>query len=235
MCGRATLTVSVDEIAEVLGATPIEVGPPRYNLAPSQPMLIVREGRDHAREMALARWGLVPHWAREEEVKKLASRCVQARVETVARAPAFRDAFRARRCLVIVDGFYEWKTLEGGGRSPHHVRREDGRPFAIAGVWERWRSPSGEIVDSCAVVTTEAAGRIAELHDRMPLVVPPNAYAAWLGGTSEEASHVVSAAPELVVSRVSKWVNDVRHDDPRCLDPEPEAQELGQIALRFAR
>lgn len=217
MCGRATLTVDVEEIAELLGAEPIDVGPPRYNLAPSQPIVVVRERRDHSREMALLRWGLIPHWAKAEEAKRIGSRCVQARIESVARSPAYREAFRARRCLVIVDGFYEWKTV-GRERLPHHVRREDKKAFAIGGVWERWHTADGEIVDSCAVVTTEATGTIRDLHDRMPLVVPASAYDTWLDGTIDEAAGVIAATPELVAVPVSKWVNDVRHDDPRCLE-----------------
>ncbi len=220
MCGRATLVTDTAEIAELLGAAPIDVGPPRFNLAPTLPMVIVRETKDRGREMALARWGLIPHWAKEAEAKKIGSRCVQARVESVARSPAFRDAFRARRCLVIVDGFYEWKTLEGGERRPHHVRREDRRPFAIAGLWESWRSKEGTIVESCAVVTTEAQGKIREIHDRMPIVVASDAYDTWLSGPSDQAVAIAPATPELVAVPVSRWVNDARHDDPRCLEPE---------------
>lgn len=218
MCGRATLTTDVEEIAELLGAAPIEVGPPRYNLAPTLPMVIVRETRDRAREMALARWGLIPSWAKSEEAKKIGSRCVQARVESVARSPAFRDAFRARRCLVIIDGFYEWKTLEGGERQPHHLRRDDGRPFAIAGLWEHWRGGDGAVVESCAVVTTEAKGHVRDIHDRMPIVVGPEAYATWLAGSVDDALAIVAATTELVAVPVSRWVNDARHDDPRCLE-----------------
>jgi putative SOS response-associated peptidase YedK len=224
MCGRATLTVSVEEIAEVLGTAPVDIGPPKYNLAPTQPMLIVRERRNHAREMVFVRWGLVPHWAKPDEAKRIGSRCVQARIESAARSPAFREAFRSRRCLVIVDGFYEWKTLESGERRPHHVRRDDRKPFAIAGLWASWRSPDGgPPLESCAVVTTEAAGPIRALHDRMPLVVAPNVYDAWLAGPAGEAgaaAGIVAAAADLVTVPVSTWVNDVRHDDPRCLEPE---------------
>ncbi len=220
MCGRATLITDVSEIAELFGAAPIDVGPPRYNLAPTLPMVIVRETKDRAsREMALARWGLIPHWAKSDEAKKIGSRCVQARVESAARSPAFRDAFRTRRCLVIVDGFYEWKTLDDGERRPHHVRREDRRPFAIAGLWESWRGSDGAVVQSCAVVTTEATGTIRELHDRMPIVVGSDAASRWLSGSPEDAAQIVSTSSDLVVVPVSRWVNDARHDDPRCLEP----------------
>jgi putative SOS response-associated peptidase YedK len=225
MCGRATLTVDVEEIAEVIGALPLEGGlaKPRFNLAPTDPMLIVRPTKDHPRVMALARWGLVPWWAKKEEAKKLGSRFVQARVETVATTPAFRDAFKRHRCLVIVDGFYEWKTVGDGNRMPHHVRREDRKPFAIAGVWDSWTSKeTGEIIESCAVVTTEAKGPIASIHDRMPLVIEKDAYDTWLRGRPEEASKVSAVTPDLVTMAVSKYVNNVRHDDERCTLPLTE-------------
>jgi putative SOS response-associated peptidase YedK len=223
MCGRATLTTSVEEVAEVIGALPLEgpgLGGPKFNLAPSMPMLVVRPTRKHPRTMELARWGLIPWWAKKEEAKKLGSRFVQARIETIGTTAAYRDAFKRHRCLVIVDGFYEWKTLGDGTRAPHHVRRDDRKPFAIAGVWDTWTSPeTGEIIESCAVVTTEAKGPIATLHDRMPLVVAPNAYDAWLAGTPEEAANVDAVTPSLVTVPVSTWVNSVRHDDARCIEP----------------
>jgi putative SOS response-associated peptidase YedK len=170
--------------------------------------------------MELARWGLIPWWAKKEEAKKLGNRFVQARVETVATTRAFRDAFKKHRCLVVVDGFYEWKTLDDGSRAPHHVRREDHRPFAIAGLWDTWTSPeTGEIIESCAVVTTAAKGAIAEVHDRMPLVLPKDSYDAWLRGSAEDALHLTAVTPELVPVRVSTRVNNVRNDDPQCIEP----------------
>jgi putative SOS response-associated peptidase YedK len=222
MCGRATLTApreQIEEIAELLGVSPVELGPPKYNVAPTQPMLVVRERRDHRREMAFVRWGLIPHWAKAEDAKRLSSRQFQARLETAPRAPAFRDAFRAHRCLVIVDGFYEWQTVGGGERVPHHVRRPDGAPFAIGGLWASWKSPDGEWLDSCAVLTTKAITPVAELHDRMPLVLPRSAYEAWLTGSPASAADVATPSAELVAIPVSKWVNDVKHDDPRCIEP----------------
>jgi putative SOS response-associated peptidase YedK len=184
-------------------------------------MLIVRpRHEDGESKMAIARWGLIPWWAKKEEAKKLGSRFVQARVETVATTPAFRDAFKRHRCLVIVDGFYEWKTVGDGNRMPHHVRREDRKPFAIAGVWDSWTSKeTGEIIESCAVVTTEAKGPIASIHDRMPLVIEKDAYDTWLRGRPEEASKVSAVTPDLVTMAVSKYVNNVRHDDERCIAP----------------
>jgi putative SOS response-associated peptidase YedK len=241
MCGRATLTTPVEQIAEAFGVDAVPIGPPRYNVAPGQPIVVVRHGRE-VDELALLKWGLLPWWSKSEKTKKP---LVQARAETVATAPAFRDAFKARRCLVVVDGFYEWKTL-GKERVPHHVHRQDGALFALAGVWDRWKSADGEIVETCAVVTTDAHGAVRDLHDRMPLVLEGEARDVWLHGSAEDASALVAGASRsqeavasaLDVAPVSKWVNDVRHDDPRCLEPpvaEPDAPAAhdGQLGLKL--
>lgn len=221
MCGRATLTTAASEIAEAFGIAAIPVGPPRYNVAPGQTVVVVRPGRE-LDEMALVRWGLLPWWSKADKAHKP---LVQARAETLATAPAFRDAFRARRCLMVVDGFYEWRDT-GSGRIPHHVRRKDGGLLAIAGVWDRSKAKDGALVETCAVVTTEARGALRELHDRMPLVLEGEDRERWLHAPAESASalmeHVAGAdarAAELVAIPVSTWVNDVRHEGPRCLEP----------------
>jgi putative SOS response-associated peptidase YedK len=246
MCGRATLTCGVEEIAEHFDVAPVPLGPPRFNVAPGQPLAVVRaplsrgnrsSGATRSRELALVRWGLVPWWAKDA---KIASRCIQGRAETLAKSPAYRDAFRERRCLVVLSGFYEWKSVDGA-RFPHHVRPRWGGPLAVAGVWERWLSPEGEVVETCAVVTTKAEGPVGELHDRMPMIVGEPDYEAWLRGSSADAERVLTGssadADELVVTPVSAWVNDVRHEDPRCLaraDHAPAAERRGeQIKLRF--
>ncbi len=240
VCGRATLTSPAEDIARVFDAAPLDLGPPRYNLAPSQPMLTVRggatEGGTGGRTLAIARWGLIPWWAKPEEAKKIASRCVQARSETVQRTRAFRDAFQRRRCLVVVDGFFEWRT-ESGVRLPHHACRPDRAPFAIAALWDAWTPPalpSGGPppvpVESCAVLTMRAGGPIRAIHDRMPLVLAPDEWETWLAGSTDDAAQLLAQpeadaerrAAELVVVPVSTWVNDVRHDDPRCLAPRSD-------------
>ena len=260
MCGRAILVTSVTEIAEIFDVTPIDIGPPRFNLAPGQPALVVRNKKKTqqqqqeeegipGRELALVRWGLVPRWA---DSTKIGSRLVQARAETVATAAAYRSAFRWRRCLFVADGFYEWKTLPSVGpkkgtksnvRIPHRLRRIDGAPFAIAALWDRWKSKDGEVLDSCAVVTTEARGVVASIHDRMPLVLDDSTQARWLRGDEEDAKALVADAPSIAAIggfdavAVSTWVNDVKHDDPRCLEPiDPAAAGLAvddQVRLRF--
>lgn len=245
MCGRATLSSPAEDIAEIFEASPIDIGPPRFNIAPTQPILTVREpraldedggvrsahdrrrGPKVARELALVRWGLIPWWAKPDEVKKIGARCIQARAETARRAPAFRDAFKKKRCLVVVDGFFEWKTLPDGRRIPHLVRQRAGTiPFAIAGLGSSWGSVPNDI-ESCAVLTTRAAGAIKDLHSRMPLILLESDWDAWLGGTEEEAARLLDPpneallerTKELVVIPVSTWVNDVKHDDSRCIEP----------------
>jgi putative SOS response-associated peptidase YedK len=229
MCGRATLTTPADSIAEVFGTHVIEIGPPRFNLAPTQPLLTVRkESEAAARELHLVRWGLVPWWAKPEEWKKVSAKCIQARAEGVRKAPAFRDAFKRHRCLVVVDGFFEWKG-EGKARAPFLAQRPGKEPFAIAGLWDSWKGPDGRI-ESASVLTTRAEGPIRAIHDRMPLVLAPSEWDTWLAGPEDAAAELLkqptevlaAKGSELVVVPVSKWVNDPKHDDPKCLAPPDE-------------
>jgi putative SOS response-associated peptidase YedK len=231
MCGRATLTCPVEDIAEAFGVSPIPLWPPRFNIAPGQDVAIIR--RDVESELAIVRWGLVPWWSKDGK----ANRTIQARVETVATAPAFRDAFRSRRCLVVVDGFYEW-SASPKGKAPHHIRFPDRRPFAIAGVWDSWKNPEGQRIETCAVVTTASQGSLRELHDRMPLVLEGEDRERWLTAPPEEARAVGATAggrAELQAVPVSTWVNDVRHDDARCLEAPVDAPVAlpAQTTLRF--
>jgi len=211
MCGRATLVTAIDSIAEQLGVEPIPEakGPPRYNLAPGTPALVLKE-----EGLAMLDWGLRPFWSKKPYI--------QARAETVA--SKFGDAFASRRCLMIVDGFYEWSSPPEGKRQPHHVHLPDGRVFCIAAVWEG---------SSFAVLTTEARGAIASIHDRMPLIVSPADRRAWLAGSPDEARAVLGHAPrsDLAVTPVSMRVNDVKNDDPGCL--APAGSDPGQIGLPF--
>ncbi len=234
MCGRATLTTPADEVARLFDVDPVDLGPPRFNIAPSQPMTTVRDEAGK-RALAVVRWGLVPWWAKPDEVKSIASRCVQARAESAPRSPAFRDAFQHRRCLVVVDGFFEWKTLPDGRRVPHHVKQSGRRAFAIAGLWETWHTDEQRI-ESCAVITTRAGGPMRELHDRMPLVLAPEEWDGWLHGSADDAATLLVAndarGDGLVATPVSTWVNDVRHDDPRCI--EPAVIPAGQMDFGFA-
>jgi putative SOS response-associated peptidase YedK len=233
MCGRAILVSSVEDITEVFEistpASPELAGPARFNVAPGQDVLVVRppssssSSSPPARELARVRWGLVPWWSKDT---KIAGRCIQARFETIAKAPAFRDAFRSRRCLVVVDGFYEWSG-SGKRRQPHYVHLAETGPFAIAGVWDSWKTPEGSVLETCAVVTTASRGPVARLHDRMPLVLGPEARQRWLTASPEEARELapLGEADRFLVVPVSTWVNDVKHDDARCLEPAPRGGE----------
>ena len=239
MCGRATLAVSAEEIAEIFDVDPIDIGPPRFNLAPTQALVTVRstDRETKSRHLEIVRWGLIPWWAKAEEARKIGARCVQARAETAPASPAFRDAFKRQRCLVVVDGFYEWKTLPDGRRLPYHVRRSSRAPFAIAGLWDRWKTDASH-VESGTVLTTPARGELASVHDRMPLVLARPQWSDWLAGDVDEAKLLLreGTVDDLVIVPVSTWVNDVKHDDPTCIEPaDPEQVLLGIKPRKRAR
>jgi putative SOS response-associated peptidase YedK len=228
MCGRYTL--AGPNPAQLRARYPIgeqlEVRR-RYNVAPGDDVLaVVRRGEDAEPEGALLRWGLVPFWASEPGA--IGVKTINARAETVAERPAYRDAFERRRCLILADGFYEWS-----GGVPHWITREDGEPFAFAGLWASWRPRDAardvEPLRSCAIVTTAAAGPVRELHDRMPVILAPAQESLWIDPLSPAgALHAVcapQAAPPLQFRPVSRAVNDARHDAPDCLGP-PEQTSL---------
>jgi putative SOS response-associated peptidase YedK len=179
MCGRITFRASGKDLATLFDL--IEVPDldlePRYNIAPSQPILAVREPANGVgRELVTLRWGLVPHWAKD---LKIGYKLINARAETVATTPSFRSAFRKRRCLVPADGYYEWQKLEKA-KQPFYFHRKDGRPFAFAGRWEHWESPDGELVESCTILTTDANDLAKPIHNRMPVIVDAAQYGLWL-------------------------------------------------------
>ena len=188
MCGRYALTSPPAVLAErfhLLWTPELE---PHYNIAPSQTIPVVRE-TGQGREMALLRWGLIPSWAKEASI---GMKLVNARGETLADKPAFRSAYRQRRCLIPADAFYEWKAI-AGRKQPYCIRMRDGGPFGMAGLWERWKAPDGQTVESCAIVTVDANALIAELHERMPLILAPDDYDAWLRAESQQLPPAVAA------------------------------------------
>jgi putative SOS response-associated peptidase YedK len=223
MCGRFTLAQTDPSQLRVrfpIGER-LEVRR-RYNVAPGDDVLAVIRREDAHPEGALLRWGLVPYWV--SDPKELGVKTINARAETVAERPAYRDAFARKRCLIVADGFYEWSA-----GTPHWITREDGAPFAFAGLWATWR-PRGdgdvEPLRSCTIVTTAAAGPIRGLHDRMPVILAPDAEQVWIDpATPEPELHELLAAPAatLVHRPVSRAVNDARHDEPDCLDPPEQA------------
>jgi putative SOS response-associated peptidase YedK len=213
MCGRATLATPTEILRALFELYQTPALSPRYNIAPSQDLAIIREPH----KLELVHWGL-PDAGR--------SRGINVRAESVARAPRYRDAFRTRRCLVIVDGFFEWRRSSGKRKQPHLIRREDGRPFALAGIWDR----SGEGEDTCAIVTATAQGVVADLHDRMPLILPPEVHARWLARDERKPLDLlVPDASALTSHPVSAAVNSPANDDPRLIEPAapyPENLEL---------
>lgn len=229
MCGRYTLTVDASVLADLFELEPLTELRPRYNIAPTQPVPIVRSGAEGRREWATVRWGLIPSWAKDA---KIGSRLINARAETVADKPSFRSAYRNRRCLVPSDGFYEW-VKTGGAKQPHHIRFADRRPFAFAGLWERWVDPETDApIESCTILTTGPNELMAELHDRMPVILPPQRFGDWihpgpLGPDSAEAMLLPFPAEELEAVPVTTLVNSPRNDDPRCLEPVGEQGSLG--------
>jgi putative SOS response-associated peptidase YedK len=220
MCGRFTLTTGEAEVAAFLEGIAVEVPlTPRYNIAPTQDIAVVVNSAPPA--LRLAHWGLIPAWAKD---RALAARMINARAETVHEKPAFRKAFKSRRCLVLADGFYEWQVIPGATKKqPIYIRRRDAGLFAMAGLWERWRDPEGETVLSTTIVTTAANATLADFHHRMPVILDPRDHTAWLA-TDDPAPDALRAllapcADDLLEAYpVSTRVNRPSFDDPACIE-----------------
>jgi putative SOS response-associated peptidase YedK len=221
MCGRYTLITGGDQVAEQFLLDFVPVLTPRYNIAPTQAVAMVRQPDPAGpRQLAWVRWGLIPSWATDPAI---GNRLINARSETVAEKPSFRSALRQRRCLVLADGFFEWQA-EGRKKRPFWFRRRDGRPFGLAGLWERWQGPDRQPVESCTVLTTEANEVVRPVHDRMPVFLDPADQARWLDPSQKQAGPLLPLlrpcpAADLVATEVSPRVNDPRHDGPDCIAP----------------
>jgi putative SOS response-associated peptidase YedK len=222
MCGRYTL-ISAPEAIRALFRYPERPNfPPRYNIAPAQPIAIVRLARGE-REFALVRWGLLPSWMKDPRAFSL---LINARGESVQDKPAFRAAMRRRRCLIPADGFYEWKRA-GARKQPYYIRRADGAPLAFAGLWETWTGPNGEELETAAIVTTTANRQLAAIHDRMPVILEPDAFELWLDCDrvdAKTAAALIAPAREglLELHPVSAAVNRTANDAPALIEPMPE-------------
>ena len=216
MCGRYELSSHPEVIALAFALARVPGLQPRYNIAPTQQVPIVRENDAGARELALVRWGLVPRSAKDPSI---GARLINARAETVALKSAFRNAFARHRCLVPASGFYEWQPMPHG-KQPVHIGMADGAPFGMAGLYERWRSDDGEVLDSCSIITTAPCASLRGVHDRMPVIVPPSQYARWLArGEHDVADLLVPwAGGALRIDPVSTRVNSVANDDAALLD-----------------
>lgn len=221
MCGRFRMARSKELLEEAFGAVdgPVPVEwEPRYNVAPGQPIVAVRQNAAcPVRELVSLRWGLIPSWAKDAAI---GYKMINARAETAAEKPAFREAMKRRRCLIPADGFYEWKK-EGKQKLPYCFTLSDDAIFAFAGLWERWRSPAGEPVESCTILTTEPNELAREIHDRMPVILSRDDYDLWLDPSFarvDELKTMLQPYPARAMRcfRVSDRVNQVKYDDPSC-------------------
>ena len=221
MCGRFTRKENFQQLAKLLGLHTVPLLPPRYNIAPSQLIACVRANPEsQENECVELKWGLVPSWAKDPS---FGNKMINARGETVAEKPAFRKAFQQQRCLILADGFYEWKR-EGKVKQPYYIHFTDNRPFAFAGLWERWEKSGDMPLESCAMITTGPNALMEPIHDRMPVILHPSDYSRWLGSTIQDFStlngllqpHPVEGMESYPVSLL---VNNPRNDTSLCLQP----------------
>ncbi len=227
MCGRYTLAETLDALRVLLQFFELPNLTPRWNIAPTQTAPVVRLGDDGVRHLAMLRWGLVPAWAKDLSV---GARAINARAESVADKPTFRDAFRKRRCLGPADGYYEW-VATGKVKQPYRFALRDGGVMVFAGLWERWTSPAGEAAETFGFVTTDASPDVLPVHDRMPVLLDPAAWPVWLDPKTPlaELQALLKPAPagRLVHQAVSRLVNSARAEGPELIRPsEPEAPRL---------
>lgn len=221
MCGRFVLIALGRDLAERFGLEEEPVLAPRYNIAPTQMVAIIRlENETRRRLLNFAKWGLIPFWSKDPSI---GSRLINARAESAAEKPAFRAAFKSRRCLVPADGYYEWKKTKGGQKQPYLARNADGSILAFAGLWEKWKSPEGEIIESCTVLTTDANDLTQPIHDRMPVILHPKDYGLWLAPEIKDPASLKPLlqpypSEEMVVEPVNPKVNKATYDAPDCVE-----------------
>ena len=219
MCGRFTLRTPQNLLVQQFL---LDIAPnwqPRYNIAPTQPLLAVRKAlNDPQRHVALLRWGLVPSWADDLAI---GNRMLNARAEGIAEKPSFRSAIKKRRCLILADGYYEWQK-QGKLKQPYYIRMQDERPFAFAGLWESWHPPSGATIETCTIITTQSNELTRPIHDRMPVILDAADYDRWLDPQYFEREEILKLlvpydSPLMKLDPVSTHVNNVRNEDAECL------------------
>jgi putative SOS response-associated peptidase YedK len=219
MCGRYRLT-RADRLAEKFDAEIAEELHPRYNIAPTQPVPVVRSSGTR-RVIAPMRWGLIPNWAKDASIAQINARC-----ETLLEKPAFKESFERRRCLIPADGFYEWKRT-ANSKQPFHFGMKDDSIFAFAAIWDRWRTSEGQLIESCAILTTTPNELLTDVHDRMPVILRPEKYQEWLSSPSSDCprlSGLLQPCDASVMKRfpVGFGVNDPVNDIPECCQQIPE-------------
>jgi len=216
MCGRFALFSPPETLVQHFGLAEVPQIAPRYNIAPSQPIAIIRLDPSGSRWLSLAHWGLIPSWSEEP---KTGFSTFNARAETVAVKPAFRQAFRQRRCLVPADGYYEWQQTGDRHKQPYFIHRQDHAPLAFAGLWELWER-GGQAIESCTIIVTDANATTRAIHERMPVVLAPGDYARWLApipGRVDQDLLASCPADWLACRPVSNRVGNPRNDDPQCV------------------
>lgn len=221
MCGRFVLMTPSKSLAERFLVEEILEEGPRYNIAPTQMVAIIRlNAQTGRRELRMVKWGLIPYWAKDSSI---GHKLINARCESIHEKPAFRTAFKFRRCLVPADGYYDWKKT-GKSRQPFLFRMADASPYAFAGLWEKWKSPEGEMTESCTIITTPANELVAPVHDRMPAILKPEDYDTWLDPRMKDPKVLLKLLTpfpsELMVSvPVSSKVNKATYEGPDCVEP----------------
>jgi putative SOS response-associated peptidase YedK len=220
MCGRFARTSSVETFAKLFDASAIDDLAPTYNIAPTHELLLARSAPDGHRELVTLHWGLVPHWSQGPDPKYA---MINARADSVATKPAYRDAFKRRRCLIAADGFFEWKQT-GKTKQPYFVRLRGGQPFAFAGLWDRWAAAGQVPIDSCTIITCNANPLVAEIHERMPVILPPRLYDAWMNPDQKSTNALTALLkpyPDLLMEAypVGLAVNSPKNDSAGLVRP----------------
>jgi putative SOS response-associated peptidase YedK len=219
MCGRYRLTAKERYLRDHFGLDGDVSWAPRWNISPTQPVPVVRQDRkEPKRTFALLRWGLIPYWAKD---KSIGFKTINAMSETAADKPAFRDAMRRRRCLVPADGFYEWQKVGTKEKQPYSISMTDDSLFAFAGLWERWRDPADEFVETCTILTTKPNSLVADVHDRMPVILQPEDYDLWLDPGMTDVAVVANSLRPFDSRLMKKYpvntrINRAENDGPEC-------------------
>jgi len=221
MCGRFTLTIEISELQRILNLGEFSAGfNPRYNISPSQPVPVVTDYKK--RKIDIMRWGLIPAWAKDINI---GYSLINARSETIHEKPSFRNAFRNKRCLILADGFYEWKKEENPKKNPsipYYFSLIGHRPFMFAGLWESWTSPANEKINSCSIITCEANELVSPIHNRMPVILDDNNCWSWLEMNNPDDLRIIMQpfkADKMIVQPVSRFVNSPSNDHPGLIDP----------------
>lgn len=220
MCGRFTLQISPEQLAEIFGLIEVPVYPARYNIAPSQKIAAIRQNGDGQNRLDFIRWGLIPPWADDMSI---GFKMINARSETVHEKHSFRHAIRHRRCLIPTSGFFEW-VEEGKTKKPLYVHMKDNSPMVFAGLWESWKSPEKEVVESCTILTTASNSLIAPLHERMPVILHPQEYNHWLDREITDPEKLKSLYQSYPADLMEMWpvsqqVNSPKIDSPELINP----------------